>query len=253
MGEFAAFLLVGFFAQLVDGALGMGFGVISSSILLAQGLPPPLVSATVNAAKVPTGVTAAASHVWHGNVDWAIVRRVALYGALGGIAGAVVLTSLKSHLLAIVINLYLFGIGGLILWRGIMGVTPVVVGGGRLRAIGAAGGVVEGLGGSWGPIVTSGLLGSGVAPRKAVGSSNFSELVVSAVVFSTLIFSFLIGHWGESGDWREVAMPVLGLVAGGVPAAFIGGWLARIAPRRALTIAVAALVLGIAAYRTLSG
>ena len=251
MGEFGAFLLVGFFAQLVDGALGMGFGVISSAILLGQGLPPPLVSATVNAAKLPTGATAAASHIHHRNVDWGIVRKVAGYGALGGIAGAVLLTSLKGEALAWLINIYLTAIGLMILWRGLAGVAPVPISGNRLRVIGASGGTIEGLGGSWGPIVTSGLLGSGVSPRHAVGSSNVSEFAVSAVVFLTLFTAFQLGHWGTSGDWREVFYPVAGLVCGGVPAAFLGGWLAARAPKRALTVAVALLVLGIAAYRML--
>jgi uncharacterized membrane protein YfcA len=249
MGEFGAFLLVGFFAQLVDGALGMGFGVISSAILLGQGLPPPLVSATVNAAKLPTGATSAASHLWHGNVDWAVVRRIAGYGAIGGICGALLLTSLKGPLLAWLINLYLAGIGLVILLRGIRGTAPAVISGHRLRLIGASGGAIEGIGGSWGPIVTSGLLVSGLPPRQAVGSSNISEFAVSAVVFITLFAAFHLGHWGQTGDWREVLLPVAGLVCGGVPAAFLGGWLASRAPKRALTIAVALLVLGIAAYR----
>ncbi|MCX7643750.1 MAG: sulfite exporter TauE/SafE family protein [Rhodobacteraceae bacterium] len=251
MGEFGAFLLVGFLAQLVDGALGMGFGVISSAILLGQGLPPPLVSASVNAAKLPTGATSAASHLWHGNVDWAVVRKVAGYGAAGGIAGALLLTSLKGPVLAWLINLYLTGIGLMILWRGLRGIAPVVISGNRLRLIGASGGAIEGIGGSWGPIVTSGLLGSGLAPRYAVGSSNISEFAVSAVVFLTLFAAFHLGHWGETGDWREVLYPVAGLVCGGVPAAFAGGWLAARAPKRPLTVAVGLLVLGIAAYRML--
>lgn len=253
MGEFGAFLLVGFFAQLVDGALGMGFGVISSAILLGQGVAPPLVSAAVNAAKLPTGATATVSHIAHRNVDWSIVRRVALFGALGGVAGALVLANLKGAALTWLINLYLVVIGLLILARAVRGIAPVVVGAMRLRIIGALGGTIEGIGGSWGPIVTSGLLGSGIAPRQAVGSSNVSEFAVSAVVFTTLLAAHQLGHWGEGGDWREVALPVAGLVAGGLPAAFLGGWLARHAPRRALTFAIAGLVLAIAAWRIFGG
>lgn len=247
------FLLVDFLAQLVDGALGMGFGVISSAVLLAQGFPPPLVSASVNAAKLPTGATAAASHLVHGNVDWPIVRRVAPYGALAGVAGAMLLANLKGQALAWLINLYLVVIGLLILRRAVIGAAPTVVGGNRLRLIGGLGGTIEGIGGSWGPIVTTGLLGSGVAPRQAVGSSNVSEFAVSCVVFLTLLAAFRLGLWGETGDWREVAHPVAGLVAGGVPAAFLGGWLTKRMPRRTLASAVAVLVLGIAAWRIAGG
>ena len=95
MHEFLAFALIGFLAQIVDGSLGMGFGVISSSILLAQGIPPALASASVNAAKLPTTGTAAVSHFLHKNLDWKIVRSLAIFGTLGGIIGAVLLTSLK--------------------------------------------------------------------------------------------------------------------------------------------------------------
>jgi uncharacterized protein len=118
MHEFWAFALVGFFAQLVDGALGMGFGVISASVLLAQGVPPALVSASVNAAKLPTTGTAALSHYLHKNLDWRIIAMLCVFGALGGILGATVLTSLKGKALFILINFYLLFIGGLIIYRG---------------------------------------------------------------------------------------------------------------------------------------
>ncbi|MEQ1772057.1 MAG: sulfite exporter TauE/SafE family protein, partial [Devosia sp.] len=99
MHEFWAFALVGFFAQLVDGALGMGFGVISASVLLAQGVPPALASASVNAAKLPTTGTAALSHYLHKNLDWRIIVMLCVFGALGGVIGATVLTSLKGQTL----------------------------------------------------------------------------------------------------------------------------------------------------------
>lgn len=250
MEDFIAFAVVGFFAQLVDGALGMGFGVISSAILLAQGVPPPLVSASVNAAKLPTSGTSATSHWLHGNIDWRIVRPVVLMGAIGGAAGALLLTSLKGDLLLWLTNLYLIAIGLLVLLRAWRGATPALVAAGRFRVIGFAGGTIEGIGGSWGPIVTTGLLGSGVPPRQAVGSSNFSEFVVSFVVFSVLTLTFHTGHWGAKIDWTTMIASVAGLVAGGVPAAVFGGRLAARVPHRPLTVAVGLLALSIAAYRS---
>lgn len=249
MNEFLTFAIVGFFAQLIDGSLGMGFGVISASILLAQGVPPTLVSASVNAAKLPTSGTAAVSHYLHRNLNWPTVRALALYGSLGGIFGALLLTSLKGATLQILVNAYLLGIGALIIYRGINGITPRLITSNRARSIGLAGGTIEGIGGSWGPIVTTSLLGSGLESRYAIGSSNFSEFVVSFAVFSAFVITYYIGHWGEGMDWRVMTYSVAGLVAGGIPAAIFGGYLSKIAPRRALTIAVGCLALGIAVYR----
>jgi uncharacterized membrane protein YfcA len=251
MHEFLAFALVGFFAQIVDGSLGMGFGVISSSILLSQGVPPALASASVNAAKLPTTGTAAASHFFHKNLDWNIVRSLSFYGALGGIIGAILLTSLKGHALAIIVNTYLALMGILIIWRGVMNFAPKLISTNRSRSIGLAGGLIEGIGGSWGPIVTTSLLGSGAESRYAIGSGNFSEFVVSMAVFSAFLVAFAVGYWHGGSDWRSTFLPVLGLVVGGLPAAACGGWLSKRAPKRPLTIAVGCLALSIAIYRAM--
>lgn len=249
LDNFIAFAIVGFLAQLVDGALGMGFGVISSAVLLAQGVPPPLVSASVNAAKLPTSGTSATSHWLHGNIDWRVVRPVVVMGALGGCLGALLLTSLKGALLLWLTNLYLLAIGALVLVRAWRGRAPALVAAGRFRLIGFAGGAIEGIGGSWGPIVTTGLLGSGVPPRHAVGSSNLAEFAVSFVVFAVLTLGFHAGHWGADMEWRSLIGSVAGLVAGGVPAAIFGGRLAARVPHRPLTVAVGLLAIGIAIYR----
>jgi uncharacterized membrane protein YfcA len=95
-------------------------------------------------------------------------------------------------------------------------------------------------------------MGAGTASRYAIGSSNFSEFVVSIAVFSTFLFAFLIGHWEGGADWHTVAVPIAGLVVGGLPAAFIGGYLSKVAPRRILTIAVGLLAIGIGTYRTVT-
>lgn len=249
MHDFIIFALIGFLAQIVDGSLGMGFGVISSSILLAQGVPPALASASVNAAKLPTTGTAAVSHYLHNNLDWGFVRALSVFGAVGGIIGAVLLTSLKGAALAIIVNVYLALMGVLIIWRGIMNAAPRLISSKRTRTIGFAGGLIEGIGGSWGPIVTTSLLGSGAESRYAIGSSNFSEFVVSFAVFSAFVVAFAVGYWQGGSDWQTTFIPVVGLVLGGLPAAAFGGWLSKRAPRRPLTIAVGSLALGIAIYR----
>jgi hypothetical protein len=251
MEEFLTFALVGFMAQIVDGSLGMGFGVVSSAILLAQGVPPALASASVNAAKLPTTGTAAVSHYLHRNLDWTVIRPVVVFGALGGILGSLLLTSLKGHALTVLVNLYLALMGCIILYRGFMNVAPRLIAAKLKRLIGFAGGLIEGIGGSWGPIVTTSLLSSGTESRYAIGSSNFSEFFVSAAVFSAFAVWFTLGHWGGGSDWRSTAFPVLGLVIGGLPAAIFGGYLSKRAPKRLLTIAVGCLALAIALYRTI--
>jgi uncharacterized membrane protein YfcA len=252
LDHFLTFLLVGFFAQLADGALGMGFGVISSSILLAQGLPPALVSATVNAAKIPTGTAASISHYLHRNIDWQTARPLALAGVVGGLIGAIMLSGLKGHLLTGLVGLYLLFIGTMIVVRGFAGTAPRVVTSHNIHIIGGTGGLIEGIGGSWGPVVTSALLGSGVEPRHAIGSSAFAELVVSLSVFAVLALTFASGIWGADIHWNQIGMSLAGLVMGGVPAAMIGGYLARYVPKRPLTICVGMLAFSIGVQRLLS-
>jgi uncharacterized protein len=249
MSEFWTFAIVGFLAQLIDGTLGLGFGIISASVLLGQGVAPALVSAAVNAAKIPTTGTAAFSHFINKNLDWSIVIALAVFGTLGGTLGMLLLTSLKGKALTTLVTSYLFVIGGLIIWRGIKGSVPRLLPAAWKRLIGFVGGLIEGIGGSWGPVVTTSLLGAGVNSRYAIGSSNFAEFAVSVSVFAAYLVAFYVGHWEGGTDWRSVAYPVAGLVIGGLPAALAGGWLSRIAPSRALTVAVGLLAIAIGLYR----
>ena len=249
MHDFITYVLVGFMAQIVDGSLGMGFGVISASVLLAQGISPAMVSASVNAAKLPTTGTAALSHFFHRNLNWQIVIPLCIFGAIGGIVGATALTSLKGKVLLIMINLYLLAIGGLIVYRGVLDIAPRLFPNGYTKIIGFTGGLIEGIGGSWGPIVTTSLLGVGTQSRYAIGSGNFSEFIVSIAVFSAFITAFLTGHWEGGADWKTMALPISGLVLGGLPAAVFGGYLSKIAPKRILTVAVGLLAITLGLYR----
>jgi uncharacterized protein len=253
MSEFWSFAIVGFLAQLVDGTLGMGFGIISSSVLLAQGIPPALASASVNAAKLPTTATAAVSHFIHKNMTPSLLITLCIFGSLGGFLGAMLLTSLKGKLLFHLINAYLLGIGGLIIYRGFADVRAHNLPKWFARLVGFGGGLVEGIGGSWGPIVTTGLLGAGVESRYAIGATNIAEFAVSLAVFLTFVFAFFIGHWQGGADWHTVFLPVAGLVIGGLPAALAGGYLSKIAPRRELTVMVGMLAMAIASFRIVVG
>lgn len=253
MSSFWSFALVGFLAQLVDGTLGMGFGIISSSVLLAQGIPPALASASVNAAKLPTTFTAAISHIIHKNLTPSLMITLCVFGSLGGIIGAVLLTSLKGKILFHLINAYLLSVGALIIYRGFRNVIAHHMPKWYSSIVGFVGGMVEGIGGSWGPIVTTGLLGAGVESRYAIGATNIAEFAVSLAVFLSFVFAFLIGHWQGGADWHTVFLPVAGLVLGGMPAALAGGYLSKIAPRRELTIVVGMLAMAIGMFRIVTG
>ncbi|NMD07357.1 MAG: sulfite exporter TauE/SafE family protein [Phyllobacteriaceae bacterium] len=252
MSEFVIFAIIGFCAQIIDGALGMGFGIISSSVLLGLGVPPALASASVNAAKIPTTGTAALSHLFHRNIDVQLVTALCIFGGIGGAIGMLLLTGLKGAWLTSIITFYLLLIGGLIVWRGIKGVAPRVLPAAWRRTIGFAGGLIEGIGGSWGPIVTTSLMGAGTPSRYAIGSTNFAEFFVAVTVFTAYFTAFLVGHWEGGTEWQSVLYPVAGLVVGGLPAAFFGGMLSKITPHKALTIMVGLLAISIGIFRLFS-
>jgi uncharacterized protein len=147
----------------------------------------------------------------------------------------------------------LLGVGSLIIYRGLGNVLPHSLPKWFAQFVGFAGGLVEGIGGSWGPIVTTGLLGAGVESRYAIGATNIAEFFVSLAVFLSFVFAFLIGHWQGGADWQTVFLPVAGLVVGGLPAALAGGWLSRMAPRRELTVLVGMLSMAIGSFRIITG
>ena len=246
MSEILVVFLAGFAASFVDGALGMGFGPTSSSILLGTGLSPAAVSTTVNLAKVATGVTAAAAHWRFDNIDRHLVRRLAWPGALGALVGVTILASVDGDTLKPVLAVLLLLMGARILVRfsrplaSSAAATSDGAGGpggdgGRGTTVAAAvGGVTNGLVGAWGPVVTPYLLQRGVAPRYAIGSVNTAEVAVAVVASGSLLAS--------GGDGVKVAT-VVAMLAGGVIAAPIAAWTIRFLPARALGVAVGGLLL----------
>ncbi len=238
--DLALYVALGFAAQLGDGALGMAYGLLCTSALLAAGAPPALASAAVHAAEVVTTGLAGGSHLWHRNVDWRLVRRLAPAGVAGGALGAYVLTELPVATVRVAVAAYLVGITALITWRVFtgrtarqvraLGVAPVGAGGGFLDAIG---------GGGWGPIVTATLVARGEEPRRAVGSSSLAEFLVTAAISATFLATLDLADYGRV---------VLGLVVGGALAAPLAGWFSRVLPQRVLMGAVAAVVGGLAVH-----
>src|SRR5262245_6680671 len=182
--EIIVFFLIGGLAQLVDGALGMAFGVISTSLLLSFGITPAVTSATVHVCKIATGAASGFSHLALGNVDRRLLLQLALPGALGAIAGAYLLTSLPPEISRPLVAVYLFIMGILILRRALRRQTVATDNAAISRRTAAPLGLVGGFldatgGGGWGPIVTSGLLVKNLKPAIAIGTANLAEFMVA--------------------------------------------------------------------------
>lgn len=165
------FFCVGLLAQLVDGALGMAFGVTATTVMLSFGVSPAHASAMTHIAEIFTTAASGASHWWHRNIDWGIVRRIALPGVVGGAIGATVLANVDGKVIAPLVTIYLALMGLVILARALHA-FPVVESTKRsLPAVGFVGGALDAVGGGgWGPVVTSTLIGGGHVPRKVIGS-----------------------------------------------------------------------------------
>jgi uncharacterized membrane protein YfcA len=234
-GELAFYIVLGFGAQLVDGALGMAYGLIATSVLLASGAPPAIASASVHAAEMVTTGLAGASHVWHRNVDWPMFRRLASAGILGGVLGAYILTELPEKPVKVFVTIYLAGMTLLIVRRlvqgrvarkRVIGTVPIGLGGGFLDAIG---------GGGWGPVVNSTLIAQGDSPRHSIGSVSLAEFFITAAISVTFAMALDLAAYGRV---------VLGLIIGGALAAPFAGWFSRVLPQRVL-MGLVAVVVGV--------
>jgi uncharacterized protein len=184
--EFALLLGIGFVAQLVDGALGMAYGVLANTAMLSMGLPPAQASALVHTAEVFTTGASAASHIYHRNVDWRMVTRLGVTGALGGILGAWILSNLEVAAARRLVYVYLLLMGFYILWRSMRIALAPRRPSGWLMPLGLLAGFLDATGGGgWGPVTTSTLIGSGHAPRQTVGSVNTTEFFVTVATAAT--------------------------------------------------------------------
>lgn len=243
--------LVGFAAQLVDGSLGMAYGVTSTTLLLVIGASPALASATVHLAEIGTTLASGASHWRFGNVDWPVVAKVGIPGAAGAFAGATFLANLSTEVAAPVMSLILLVLGGYLLVRfTLFGLRRDRVGRPlRKRFLGPLGlvaGFVDATGGGgWGPVGTPAILASGrLEPRKVIGSIDTSEFLVA--VAASAGFLAAIGSAGIDLGW------VLALLVGGLLAAPLAAWLVRHLPPRVLGSAVGGVIL-LTNLRTLLG
>lgn len=233
------FVAVGFAAQLIDGALGMAFGVISSTLLLSLGVAPAAASAGVHTVESFTAAASAVSHVAHRNVDWKLFGRLVVSGMIGGVLGAFALSSVAADTARPVVLTYLAVIGVYLLWRGLHYppqekepklVVPLGLVGGFLDAAG---------GGGWGAVVTSNLLVQGASPRKVIGTVSTAEFFITVMVSATFIAALGI---------EAFTVATVGLLIGGVAAAPLGAFLAARVPAKPLMIAVGIILTLTSAY-----
>ena len=186
MQDFLLFLCVGFLAQVVDGALGMAYGVISSTVLLSFGVPPATASASVHAAEVFTTAASAGSHTVNRNVNWKLFTPLALGGVVGGGLGAFVLTSIDGDLIKPWITAYLAVMGVVIIWRATRQTRERLFPRKFAGPLGLVGGFFDAIGGGgWGPTVTTTLVGSGQDPRASIGTTNTAEFFVTSAISAT--------------------------------------------------------------------
>ncbi|MEW9854811.1 sulfite exporter TauE/SafE family protein [Novosphingobium sp. M1R2S20] len=224
------FVAVGFAAQVVDGALGMAFGVISNTLLVGVlGVPPALASQRVHLVECFTTGVSGISHLLHGNIDKRLFLCLLVPGIIGGVLGAYVLSSLDASLVEPFVLLYLTGIGIWLLIRGLL-YPPKLKEAKLIAPLGLVGGFLDAAGGGgWGPVVTSNLLIQGADPRKVVGTVNSVEFFLTL----TVSLAFIL-HLGIA----DVAGATLGLLVGGVLAAPIGAWAAKHIPAKPMLIMV---------------
>jgi uncharacterized protein len=250
--EFFIFSLVGFLAQLVDGALGMAYGVVSSSALLAFGVSPAAASASTHAAELFTTAASSGSHLWHRNVNWRLFWQLAPAGIIGGIFGTYVLTSFDGAVLRPFVAAYLGAMGAYILWRALF--RPLVLrdhSTAVIAPLGVAGGFMDAVGGGgWGPVVTTGIVGTGGTPRETIGTVNTAEFFLTVAVSVAFLTALLTGHWSEEKALTDHLWAVLGLILGGLLAAPLAGHVVKIIPARRLLLMVGTLIIVLAIYQT---
>jgi len=238
--EFMLLLVTGFVAQLVDGALGMAFGVLSNTAMLAIGLPPAQASAIVHTAEVFTTASSAISHCYHRNVDWKLVARLGIPGVVGAILGAWILSNIDVSSARRFVYAYLLLMGSYILWKAVQLAPPRTSPARWTPYLGFFAGFLDATGGGgWGPTATSTLIGAGHVPRQTVGSVNTAEFFVTVAAATTFFVEL-----GASP--LEHLVPI---VLGGMLAAPLGGWLVKRIPARALMAAVGILIISLSIWQ----
>ncbi|MDE9367012.1 sulfite exporter TauE/SafE family protein [Luteipulveratus sp. YIM 133132] len=242
MRKLVLLALVGLGAQLVDGSLGMAYGVTSTTLLLAIGTNPAAASATVHLAEIGTTLVSGASHWKFGNVDWPVVLKIGVPGAVGAFAGATFLSNLSTETAEPIMSLVLLALGVYVLTRFTLWGLRTSNLGKPLRKrflspLGLVAGFVDATGGGgWGPVGTPAILSSGrLEPRKVIGSVDTAEFLVS--IAASIGFLAALGSKGIDSGW------VAALLIGGAVAAPVAAWLVRHIPPRILGSLVGGIII----------
>ena len=230
------FAMVGFFAQMIDGALGMAYGVSSTTFLLSIGIPPAIASASVHTAEIFTSGVSGFFHLKFGNVDKELFKKLLIPGVIGGIFGAYILISIPGKIIKPFVAIYLLIMGLLILRKAFKKIQEKKVRT-KLFPLGIVGGFFDAIGGGgWGPIVTSTLVARGNNPRVSIGSVNLAEFFVTVAEVAT--FFTMIGLFRY---WQII----FGLIIGGVIAAPLAAYVCKKLPSRVLMIIVGVLIIAL--------
>jgi len=240
--EFVLLLLIGFFAQLVDGALGMAFGVVSTTAMLTIGMPPAQASALVHTAEIFTTGASAASHIYHRNIDWRLVSRLGVAGVLGAALGAWILANVDAAAVRPFVFGYLLLMSIYILLKAArIRLVPVRDAPAAWTApVGFVAGFLDASGGGgWGPVSTTTLIGSGHAPRQTVGSVNATEFFVTIAAAATFFVELGIAPLQN----------LVPLALGGILAAPLGAWLVKRLPVQVLMAAIGLLILLLSSWQ----
>ena len=237
--EFWKAVAVGLLAQTVDGALGMAYGITSTTFLLASGASPAVASAGVHIAEVFTTGVSGISHVKLGNVNRSLFLRLLIPGILGASVGAWALSSVDGAAIKPYISAYLFLMGPYVISKVFKTIKPRKEAPKHVAKLGLFGGFVDAVGGGgWGPVVTTTLVGTGQDPRTTIGSVNLAEFFLTFTVAG--IFAVLV----DEGPWPTVA----GLVVGGLFAAPFAAYLTKHLKTKTLLVLVGTVISGISAY-----
>lgn len=233
--NFFIVILIGFLAQMIDGSLGMAYGVSSTTFLTTAGVPPKVASASVHTAEVFTTLFSGISHWKMKNIDWAVFKKLVVPGVIGGALGAYVLINFRGDFISPAVSVYLLVMGIVVLIRGMRGAAVKFITGNRLIPVGLIGGFFDAVGGGgWGPVVTSTMVASGHPPRYAIGSVNTAEFFVTIV--QSLTFTLFLGI-GEY--WQYIA----GLATGGVLAAPLAAYMCKRVSDKKLLLVVGILII----------
>lgn len=227
-------IAIGFGAQMVDGAIGMAYGLTATSLLIGSGVPPAQASAAVHAAEVFTTAASGAAHWRHGNVDRRLVLTLAVPGMLGGALGAYILATVPGERIRPFIAVYLLAMGIVVLWRAMWNNHKVYRPPRRVGVLGLTGGFLDAIGGGgWGAMVTTTLIGHGVTPRFAIGSANVAEFFVTTTVTAMFVATIGLSLWPV----------ILGLVIGGILAAPLAAYATRYLPDKPVMMLVGVVVI----------